>query len=641
MFNKFIKYGLYALVFLVPVFFLPATIMPTIINKQMLLTVFAFLLLVLWMLDVMISGQLKLNWSKISSSVLLLIAVLGLSTFLSGARMQSLWGMNFEPDTFYSFALYAIVFFLASNLLEKGEVLKILSSFLLSAGLLSLMFLIQALGVSIFPWDFAKGIGFNPIGSVQSLGVFLGGALAVLITLINNQVFSKKIVKCLGCALAVLLFLIVFLMNYRVVWLGISLSAAVVLWIMLKNLNVSFEKDFKRLILPLFVFVLTLSFITINLPTNISLPSEISLTNKATFDIALKTLRESTKNLLVGPGPSTFAYQYNLYRGVALNATDFWSTQFDQGSSVVLTFLTTLGIIGALAVLKILVVFFWQGLKKAYKGQMTDGVEMAVLVGGVYFLFCWFVYPFNLTLLFIGFLMLGLWTVFNSSSKQFSFAQSAQKAFLTMILGTILIVGSIINLYKFGQKYAAALDYTQGIKIINSLDQESEENRAAKLNEGIIKINQAVELDPKDIYFRNLSQSFLMQINYILNDSKTDKDQKQKLFQQAVSNAEISASAAVKINPKNSQNLLQLGSVYENFVLLNVTGAKDLAVLNYQSAQKLNPFSPLISFNLARVYFIDNQIDKAKEEIQKSLDLKADFAPALDLLGQIEAPTEE
>jgi len=641
MFNKFIKYGLYALVFLVPVFFLPATIMPTIINKQMLLSVFAFLLLVLWMLDVMISGQLKLNWSKISSSILLLIAILGLSTFLSGARMQSLWGMNFEPDTFYSFALYAIVFFLASNLLEKGEVLKVLSSFLLSAGLLSLMFLSQALGVSIFPWDFTKGIGFNPIGSVQSLGVFLGGALAVLITLINNQVFSKKIVKCLSCALAILLFLIVFLMNYRVVWLGISLSAAVVLWIMLKNLNVSFEKDFKRLILPLFVFVLTLSFITINLPTNISLPSEISLTNKATFDIALKTLKESTKNLLVGSGPSTFAYQYNLYRGVALNATDFWSTQFDQGGSIVLTFLTTLGIIGALAVLKILVVFFWQGLKKVYKGQMTDGVEMAVLVGGVYFLFCWFVYPFNLTLLFIGFLMLGLWTVFNSSSKQFSFAQSAQKAFLTMILGTILIVGSIINLYKFGQKYVAALDYTQGIKIINYLDQESEENRAAKLNEGIIKINQAVELDPKDIYFRNLSQSFLMQINYILNDSKTDKDQKQKLFQQAVSNAEISASAAVKINPKNSQNLLQLGSVYENFVLLTVTGAKDLAVLNYQSAQKLNPFSPLISFNLARVYFVDNQIDKAKEEIQKSLDLKADFAPALDLLKQIETPTEE
>jgi tetratricopeptide (TPR) repeat protein len=177
--------------------------------------------------------------------------------------------------------------------------------------------------------------------------------------------------------------------------------------------------------------------------------------------------------------------------------------------------------------------------------------------------------------------------------------------------------------------------------IINSLGQEPTETQMVKLNEGIVKINQATELDPKDIYFRNLSQAFLIQINYILNDQTIDKDQKQKLFQQAISNAELSATAAVKVNPKNSQNPMQLGSVYENFLLLNVTGAKDLAISNYQQAQKLNPYSPLIPFNLARVYLADKQTDKAKEEVQKSLELKADFQLAIDLLKQIETPVEE
>ena len=79
-----------------------------------------------------------------------------------------------------------------------------------------------------------------------------------------------------------------------------------------------------------------------------------------------------------------------------------------------------------------------------------------------------------------------------------------------------------------------------------------------------------------------------------------------------------------------------MGNIYENLSLLNVSGAKDLAISNYEKAQGLSPFNPLIPYNIARVYFADNQINEAKNQIYKSLELKPDFQSALDLLEQIE-----
>ncbi len=67
--NKIIKYGLYLLVFLFPLWFLPLTTSPLVINKQMLLAVFSFLLLIFWMIKIIISGKVSLNWGKLSLTV--------------------------------------------------------------------------------------------------------------------------------------------------------------------------------------------------------------------------------------------------------------------------------------------------------------------------------------------------------------------------------------------------------------------------------------------------------------------------------------------------------------------------------------------------------------------------------------------
>ena len=91
MLKKIISTLLYATIFLLPVFFLPVTVFPLAWNKHVLLLVLSFLALILWLINVIKSGELKLNWTKLSSAVLILLAVLAASTIFSGARAYSFW----------------------------------------------------------------------------------------------------------------------------------------------------------------------------------------------------------------------------------------------------------------------------------------------------------------------------------------------------------------------------------------------------------------------------------------------------------------------------------------------------------------------------------------------------------------------
>jgi tetratricopeptide (TPR) repeat protein len=660
--DKIIKYGLYCLVFLLPIFFLPWTVFPVALNKQMLLAVFVLLLFILWLVKVISSGRLSFVWNRLGLAILFLLLVFGISTFLSSSFVQSFWGMAAEADTFFNFILLVLVFFLFANLIKKEELKMVLVSFLASSGVLALLFLIQAFW-PVFPWDFAREAGFNSVGSVQEMAVFLVGAFVVLIAFLTGVV--RKSCKILGGILGILLFAAILLINLWTAWLGLAIGLAVVIFRMLKKLSpassVTGVNPLKPLFLPLFVFVLALIFIFVELPIGnlVDLPAEITPTYKATLDISVKTLGEGTKNLVFGSGPATFAYQYSLHRGTGPNLTDFWQLRFGQGTAAAPTFLATTGILGILALFLVMLVFFWQGFRTVFRSAVPepgsfDGFPL--LLGGFYFLILWFFYSVNLSLLFVAFLMLGLWTAYFGKTKEFFFTQSPQKAFMIMLLGVILIVGSGFGLYIVSQKYIGAVVYAKGLSLINA--------ETPKLDEGMASFNKAINLDQKDIYFRDLSQVFLLKIDEILDNSDLSQEEKQTLFQQVVSNAELSTSVAVQLNPKNSYNWFQLGVVYENLALTGVQGAEELAILNYQKSQELDPQNPQISLNIGRVYKLlaernraqitflesaegeneeiiskfkesfDVNLEIALEQFNKTAELKPNFSAAYYLAAQ-------
>ncbi|MFH1308723.1 MAG: tetratricopeptide repeat protein [Patescibacteria group bacterium] len=645
--DRIINNLLYLLVFLLPIFFLPLTNSQITLNKQLLLVVVCFLVSILWFFKTIKTGKMNLVWNKISSGVLVLFIVLAVSTFFSATKNQSFWGTSVEPDSFLNFILYILIFFLFSNLISKNQVSKIIKVFLLSSGIVSLFFLIQEIFGNIFPWDFAKTNGFNLIGSVQVLGVFLGGAFAILIAL----VFTNKDKSLLMWIIGSLLFISILLINFWVVWLGLVFSVVFLFWTKLRVLGKNKIK-LKDYYLLFAIFAISLMFILIRIPMNdiLDLPQEVNLSYKAGLNIATKTLEENAKNFLLGSGPASFVYKYTLYRTSAINLTEFWNIRFIQSSSSIITILGTSGILGFLAILFLMGTFFYEGFIRGFKNKHA----IVPLIGGLYFLTLWIFYSINLCLMFAGFLMLGLWVIASKKNKEISLIDPPQKAFFSMLGLIILIVIMTAGFYIYTQKYTGAVYFEKGLNFLEKKE----------LNMAAININKARNMaKTNDRYYRDLSQIFLLRINEVLNDKDLSGKQKQEDLQRNIVNAQKIVQEGININPKNSLNWLNAGRIYENLISLNDTAAQS-AVSAYKRAIELDPKNPQIYFNLGRTYmtmvervqknfnsltrrFVDDEekmeefqnmhneiIDFAIENFQETIKLKFNFAQAYNLLGK-------
>ena len=87
-----IKYSVYAIIFLIPVLFLPWTADALDFNKQSVLVLLVFVALLSWMLKVLISGKLEINTTPMHIVVGALFVVYLLATIFSTYSYGSFWG---------------------------------------------------------------------------------------------------------------------------------------------------------------------------------------------------------------------------------------------------------------------------------------------------------------------------------------------------------------------------------------------------------------------------------------------------------------------------------------------------------------------------------------------------------------------
>ncbi|MBU3964584.1 hypothetical protein KJ562_02600 [Patescibacteria group bacterium] len=679
-----------SLVFLLPLFFLPFTASPLFLNKQLFLSIAVFFLFIFWAVKVISFGKFTLDFGKISKAMILFLVVIGISTIFSISRSQS-FAVADTPDTFLNILLCGLVYFLSANLFSKREAIekrgskdskesklparKFVFGFLASAFVLSIIFLLQAvIRKAIFPLFLTKNFIFNTIGSTEALGIFIGCAFVLLMSLFGNKVIAvkekadikSKIIFGLSAITGVIFFASIVLINYWLIWLGVILGIIFVLAQMSKNMGpILTQKEIRQFILPLLILAISLIFVFVRIPTDkiFSYSPEIGLTFKSTVQIGTDTMKISVKNLIIGSGPASFPYQFDLFKPLAINLGAFWQTRFNQGFSVLTTMLSTVGILGVLSVLLLIVTALWQGIRPLFKTKNDDSVEAklssVIFTACLYLFFTWFFYPANITLLFLAFLMLGLFVGLEKKGnvKEILFTQSPQKAFGIMMLAVVVMAGAGIGVYKVSQRYAGAVIFADGVNFINSEE--------PNLENGIKAIVSASNLDQnKDDYLRNLSQAFALQLDELVGNQELSQEDKQKLFQQYISNGESILAEAVRINPKNSENWLQQGSFYQSLEGFGVQGAGQLAFASFQKAYELAPRDPQFPFVLGNMYLVSaktnsaqikelenaeekdqTQIDKLKEAqellfsqteeyLLKAIELKRNLVPAFYSLGQ-------
>ncbi len=629
---------LYALVFLVPLFFLSVTSSPVEINKNFLAAVLVILAFICYLADVFTTKRVIYPKSLLFLSAFTVLFFTAVSAVFSVDRILSFYGNLFYPDSLASFILYFLIFFLAAVFFRKGDIGKIGIAFLSGFILASLLSLAALLGFSIFPFEFAKQTGFNTVGSVSDLGIFIAFGLVLSIAALSELrlSLSAKIILLFASLIA---FIELFLLNLQIIWIGVAFAmiilAAHKFVFSLEHRHASFA-GFSAM--PMAVIILSLFFVLIgpSMPSLVEVPVQI----KPGFELTAGIVKETAKNgdFFVGSGPATFARDYAFYRPLETNQANFWLLGFGQGYSFLSTILSTLGILGFLAFLFL----FYAFTRKLIKN--SDNKELIVVSFGVIILMAMlFVQQASLVQFVFIFLGLGLMVSLSDSSKIIFLANVSKAcAFLSFIAIIAATAASLALVYLVGQKYIAAIYYERGVAAYGkSKDAEK------SLND----IYKAMKFDMSSgQYLRALSQYLLLdaeaQSVKMKNLPKSSSEEAVNInaqIQNDIAQAIDYAQKASVVNPGDSANWSNLANVYER--IISVTdGADQFAAENYRKAMELDPKNPELPFSLARVLLNSalmdkekdpknetvyrNKIAEAKNSLDKAISLKPDYAVA-------------
>jgi tetratricopeptide (TPR) repeat protein len=667
--DKFGKYIICLLVFFLPLFFSPLTLDFLDFNKQFFLGILVFISLLFWLVKSFFSGRLEFNSNFLNIPILVFILINTLSLVFSSSRYSSFWGWPLNVSQGLLTLIYFFTFyFLVSNYFDKKkEILKLLSILIFSGLLVSLFSILQIFSKFILPWDFTKSISFNTIGTLNSLALFLASLLPIGILLV---VISKGLIRWLFL-ISVIFFLIpLSLINSKLAWMVLIFGNSTLFIFGLLNLKKTGKTNL--VFVPMIFLIISLSFLTFSHPINflenalgfslpkflpeIQFPTEISISHDMEFKIIKNSFR-NIKNLFLGTGPSTFFFNYLKFKPADINRTPFWNIRFQTGVSEIFDRLLTTGILGIFSLFFVAGAFLWliirnlklffKKSKKDTKNNLTieinDSLEEEALVERDEFLnvaifssflaivLGQFIYPSNLSLLFLFWLVLGISVVLNTKT-----IKKIKSSFVSAISLTLVFVAGTTLSFSLIKNYQAEIKYLEG------LNSQVE----GKIEDAISNLKRATDLNPNlDLYSRDISQLYLVRLNEVSQEQKVSREEFMLKSQELATEAVNAAKKATEISSENSLNWINRGLVNKNLIS-QFLGSKDLisdAIDFYQKAIQLEPLNPQIFTEIGELYIqksdilrqekgedkeINENLIKARENFQKALELKSDFAPA-------------
>ncbi len=672
MLNKLIKYCIYLTVLLVPIFFLPFTLEAFDFNKVYLLTILTTLGVLCWLGKMVFQDkQIKIKFNLFDASVLLFLVVTILSAVFSVDKQASFFGFygRFWPSTLSVLTLTLFYFLVSNNVvLDKREgkdksvatLSSTLKMFLVSCSVIVMMAYLSVF--DLLTKIAAKLNGampevmtlrtFSPLGgSLESLSLFLVCVSVLLITLLalrdkKGLLTEATKAKKVSALLYVLLFSSLGLMaiiNFSIAWLALIFS--LVFFLAFSFWKRLFKENVNRLSLSIFLVLIAMVFLLFNplkqiLPADVginNLPNEVILNQRASWKLALSGVKE---NPVLGSGISTFSYIYSQYKPTAILESDFWQLRFDRSGSHLAELVATIGIVGTLSYLILLLMFGLivyliistvktKGISKKLAGEVdetdTQREERKVLIlpfsiAFIALVVAQFFYYQNAALGLFFFLVLGLGSVVFSGrkTKVFKFGDFPEMGLVFSILFWVLLTAVVFSYFTLGKNYTADVYYREYLK-----------DPSANLS----KLEQAVRLNGGEmIYHLALANDYLTNFKAEAVEAAPDTQKITNLV--ALSVKEV--KAAILVSPKMVATYEMAGIVYST-IRPAADGALEWAKKSFESALELEPTNPATLTQLALLYLAEDNQEKAKELLEQAVANKSNYVPAQIQLARLES----
>lgn len=629
--SKVVKYSIYVLVFLLPLFWLPFSFEMFEFSKLYLLFFLVSLGFFAWLAKMVIyDKEIRFKRSPLDYFVLGFLFVAVLSAFFSVDKDSSVFGFygRFSNGLIGLLSLGALYFLVTNNVGVKPkaqnsndksnpkpatQISEILNLFLYSAGAVVLIgylsiFRVWQMVGAFWPQVMMQRT-FNPVaGSLEGLTIFLAVIVVLLtgILLTKSRNFKFQTIFYWALLLASLGLLVI--VDFTMAW--VVLLATLVLFVGLSLWKRLFRENVNRLLIPILLIIIAAALIPLK-PINLALPQEQVLSQSMSWQVGFGEATSGIKSGFLGSGIGTFHYDFAKEKPVEINQTWLWQIRFDRAGSHMAEVLGTMGFLGILSCLGLigmflLISYFLISNRSSLPFLMTF---LALIVGQ-------FVYYQNLTLAFAFWLMLGLTVVAWQKpieEKVISFKNFPE---LSLILSTVVIVLAIAVLafYYFGVNfYLADVNYNQGLRFLG-------EDRVEKME-------KAVDLNPYSPRYRvALSRTYFYEALQELQKPQGERDS--RMIENRVARAINEARTAADLQPKFVANWENLGIIYREIGGV-AQGAADWGVKSFEKAISLEPTNPVLYTELGKLYAALGDNQKAKEKFRQAIEKKPDYSEAL------------
>lgn len=651
------RLALAALMFLVPLFFLPWTSDALELNKQTLLVALLAVGLFSWLGGMVMQKRLSFRPSWLYAVGAGALASVAVSAALSSSGYVSWIGQGGqEYMSFLSLLSFGLLFVLLAHAAHETAVQRRLLTALLGAGFLSALMAVALVMGMPLP-GIGNAAGFNTIGTVNALAAFvtvcalLGCASFVVSDGSGGDPApdgrSGLLLRLLSVGNVVLALVLLLSTDFWVLWMLVVVGVLVMAAFLFLQ-----AKRFphpQRFVLPLLMLAAAVVFILpqIRSPFALSFPVVISPTYGMSASIAGQTLKEGVLPFLFGSGPGTFAEDYAKYRPVEVNQSQFWSLRFDRAKSHVLTALASYGALPVLLCAAFFVLLALMAFSRILKEREGDEWKMTFvfLVGWLAVLLAHLLYASNLSLSFLLFALSGLLaSQVLPAVKTVDFSDDPRLGLAGSFAFVVVLVGTLTGISVVVQRYSAELAFAKALRM----------DREGKSAEELVnQLAVAVGRNPgSDLYWRNLASASLVQAGAVAStlgaEPKAEDTQK---LQQYVSLAVDAGSRATAIAPEQVANWSTRGAIYRELMSF-VGNAEDFAAASFEKAIELEPNNPALRVEIARVHLavadraralqnnkdaevaakakeaLPKEMAAAKAALDKAVELKADYAPA-------------
>jgi O-antigen ligase len=621
--EKAIYFSFSLLFFLLPLIVIPVTSELFEFNKIVFLYILTTIITSFWLAKIIISQKLTFKKTPLDLPIITFLLANLISTYFSIDRHMSIFGYYSRFNGgLLSIVSYTLLYFAFVNNIKKEKVIDFIKITFASSVIVCLYAILQKAGIDKNIWvqDVQNRV-FSTLGQPNWLSAFI---VFIFPTSLGYAFYlGKKRLQRRFFILALIYFLVLLFTKSRSGLLGF-VAANILFWLISSFIN---KAKIKKQAL---LFNLSIIFITliIGTPWTPSLKELISKNKNATppqagtvletggtesgeirkivWKGALKVFKDYP---VFGTGPETFALSYFKYKPAEHNLTSEWDFVYNKAHNEYLNYLANTGILGLLSYLILIlsaVLMMAREIKKT-KDEKEKFITLGLLSGYIGFLTT-NIFGFSVAVTsFLFFIYPAIAFSFKNQAEEkeekYYFDTKAKISLLILGFISIFITYKIINYWLADFYYSRAKDY----------------NRSKNYPFAQNSLNRAIKLNPKEpVYLDELAKTTLGLAISAFN--KNNQNQTEELANKALDQIK----EAVNLSPNNiffrktySSILIQLSIIDPKLTTDAENSLLDLS--------QFAPTDPKVYYNLGLIYLRSNNPQKAKEVLEKSVELKSNY----------------